>query len=104
MIVLQKGRVVLSGSIAELTGAVGQRRTVEVEGDLAAFRAALRTAGFVHDAEAPTTLWVEFQAGAEDVDALFSIAAATGARITRVAERKSSLEQVFLAGLGGPNA
>ncbi|MBI5364024.1 MAG: ABC transporter ATP-binding protein [Planctomycetes bacterium] len=104
VVVLQKGRAVLSGSIAELTGAHARRRMVELAGDTAAFAAELARAGLAASAAGEHALTVELPTGAEDSDGLFVLAAACGARITRIAEERSSLEQVFLDGLGGPRA
>ncbi|MFO1011093.1 MAG: ABC transporter ATP-binding protein [Planctomycetota bacterium] len=99
VVVLKQGRVVLSGGIAELTGAASARRTLEFDGDSARFRAALDRAGFPHVEESPRALVVDLPAGTEDVDFLFALAAENGARVTRVVERRATLEQVFLGGL-----
>ena len=106
VIVLQRGAVVLSGSIAALTRADGRRLRVEVDGDRDALRAAIAAAGGTCEPTGePNALLVRLAdagvEGAIDADPLFAIALAAGVRLTGVAEVRSTLEDVFLAGLEG---
>jgi ABC-2 type transport system ATP-binding protein len=100
VVVLQRGAVVLSGSIAELTRAEGRRLRIAVTGDEARLRAGLEAAGHAVEPTAEERVVIVRLAGAAtDADPLFAIAARSGARIDAIAEVRSSLEQVFLAGL-----
>jgi ABC-2 type transport system ATP-binding protein len=98
VVVLKKGRAVLSGAIAELTRSAGREYALAVDGDAQAFRAALAAEGLAHGGK-DGELTVELPADAPDADRLFLLAQRAGARITRLAARRSSLEEVFLEGI-----
>ena len=98
VIVLRGGRAVLTGGIDELTRAKGRRLRLRVEGLNALFLQSLarENIAFVEEGE---SVCVELSGVTADADPLFAIAHATGARLTSVAELRSSLEDVFLEGL-----
>lgn len=99
VVVLHNGSVALAGSIDELTRIQGLRVRVEVGGDRARFENALGASGFSFVPEAGGRLTVRLDGRAEDADLLFAIAAGAGASLRSVEEVRSSLEQVFVAGL-----
>jgi ABC-2 type transport system ATP-binding protein len=120
VIVLQKGRVVASGSIAAMTHRAGFAVRVEVGGDRATFERALEAEGIQgigrapHDLDAvhpPDALAVPSKNGVlvltlpdADCDPLFAIAARSGARILALEPVRSSLEDVFLRSLAAGDA
>ncbi|HUR29117.1 MAG TPA: ABC transporter ATP-binding protein [Planctomycetota bacterium] len=100
VVVLQRGNVVLSGAIAEMTRVDGRRSRVEVHGDEVRFAAELERTGHVVEARREEhVLIVRLPQGVSDADELFAIAARSGARLVRVSDVRASLEEVFMAGL-----
>jgi len=99
VVVLRHGAVALAGAIDELTRVEGVRVRVEVGGDRPAFEAALAASGFAFGPDGGGRLAVQLDGRAEDADELFAIAAGAGACLRSVEEVRSSLEQVFVAGL-----
>ncbi len=100
VVVLQRGSVMLSGSIAELTASQGRRLRLEVSGDEARLRSELEAAGHAVDPlREEHVLIVRFADEVSDVDALFAIAVRADARLLKISEVRSSLEEVFMAGL-----
>ena len=108
VVVLQAGRAVLRGPIAELTRDEERRLRIEVGGDHARFASALASAGFdvrpEEPAEAGSRYSVRLDGRAQDADPLFELAAASGATLRSLEEVRSSLEEVFLAGISGEDA
>jgi len=100
VVVLRKGSVAIAGPIQELTRVEGRRVRLDVLGDRAAFAARLAESGFAHDADADGRLLVRLDGRADDADELFALAASSGATLRGVEEVRSSLEQVFVAGMG----
>jgi len=100
VVVLKQGRVTLTGAIEELTGADGRGFELELDGELAPFEAALAADGIALRRERDGRRTVELPAGARDADVLFALAARHEVRILALRERRATLEQVFLAGLG----
>ena len=100
VVVLQRGSVVLSGTIADLTRAEGRRLRLEVSGDLERMRAELERAGHkVDPAREDRALIVRLADGVNDADELFAVAARAEARLTGISDVRISLEEVFMAGL-----
>jgi ABC-2 type transport system ATP-binding protein len=104
VVVLHQGVVVLAGSIAELTRAEGRRLRIEFDGPVARLRSELESEGRVCTEEEGALL-VRLAEGEEDGDRLFAAARRAGARLRTVLEVRSTLEDVFLAGLSreGPS-
>ncbi|HEV8111317.1 MAG TPA: ABC transporter ATP-binding protein [Planctomycetota bacterium] len=100
VVVLRKGSVAIAGPIQELTRVEGRRVRLDVLGDRAAFARRLAESGFAHDADADGRLLVRLDGRAEDADELFALAASSGATLRGVEKVRSSLEQVFVAGMG----
>ena len=99
MIVLQQGKLVLAGAIGELTGGEERRFVLEASGDRSRLSSMLEAAGHA-PRELPGGDWsVRFAEGIEDADGLFELAARSGFVITGLREERSTLEQVFMAGL-----
>ena len=94
VVVLNRGRVIESGSIAELTRSDEHVVRVRVGGDEAAFERALATAGRSGTRTGPGA--VRIAARVDDADSLFELAHASGAWIEGVEDLRSSLEDVFL--------
>jgi ABC-2 type transport system ATP-binding protein len=99
VVVLHKGRAVLSGAIAELTASKGRSFAISPIGELESFARALSAAGYAPEARGGDEFVVELPPGTPDADELFAIAASTGTRLTGVKEMRCTLEQVFLDGL-----
>lgn len=104
VIVLREGAVAIAGGIAELTRVQGLRVRVEVGGDRACFERALAAAGYACTPEVGGRITVRLDGRASDADELFALAAASGATLRGVEEVRSSLEQVFVAGLTSEEA
>ena len=104
VVVLHQGTVALAGAIDDLTRIQGRRVRVEVGGDRARFEAALSGAGFACSPDRDGRLTVRLDGRAEDADELFAIAAGAGASLRSVEEVRSSLEQVFVAGVAAEEA
>jgi ABC-2 type transport system ATP-binding protein len=99
VIVLDEGRVVEDGAVADMTREDGLAIKISVEGDPAALRVALAEAAFTVE-DSGARLLVHLGEGSEDADALFAVAASAGATITSLEPVKSSLEEVFLRAVG----
>ena len=94
VVVLDRGRAVKSGSIAELTRADGRSVRVRSGGDAGAFTAELAASGLAFEREEDGALLVA--ARGADADELFAAAARARVRIEAVEELRASLDQVFL--------
>jgi ABC-2 type transport system ATP-binding protein len=99
VVVLQKGRVVLTGAIAELTSGDGRRFELELDGAVDAFEFALVEAGVSVTPTRAGVVRVELGADRSDADFLFELAQTAGVRVLALRELRSTLEQVFLAGI-----
>jgi ABC-2 type transport system ATP-binding protein len=97
IVVLDQGRAVKSGSIADLTRVDGRSIRVRVGGDVERFTAAVVAAGLACDRDENEALLVG--ARGDDADELFALAATSGARIEAVEEIRASLDEVFLSAL-----
>lgn len=104
VVLLRRGRVQLAGAIAELTADEGRRVTIEAHGDLAAFCEALARSGRTSEVLGAGRVAVVLGAGDDDADVLFELARASGACITSLVQRRATLEQVFLEGVGASEA
>ncbi len=94
VVVLNRGRVIESGSIADLTRSDEHVMRVRVGGDEAAFERALAAAGMGVTRTGPGAFRIA--ARLEDADGLFELACGSGAWIEGVEDLRSSLEDVFL--------
>ncbi|HEU4418428.1 MAG TPA: ABC transporter ATP-binding protein [Planctomycetota bacterium] len=99
VVVLRAGAVALAGAIAELTRVEGFRVRVEVGGDRARFDRALQASGYACTPEPNGRITIRLDGRADDADELFALAADSGASLRFVEEVRSSLEQVFVAGV-----
>jgi len=99
VVVLRQGTVAIAGGIADLTRVQGLRVRIEVAGDRARFAAALAASGYACTPEPSGRITVRLDGRAADADELFALAADSGASLRGVEEVRSSLEQVFVAGL-----
>ncbi len=102
VVVLQRGRAVRSGGIAELTRADGRRVLLRASGDVERFAAALAGAGLEPRREDEGHWTVAARGG--DADELFALAAGSGARVEAVEDVRSTLDEVFLATLRSAEA
>jgi ABC-2 type transport system ATP-binding protein len=99
VVVLREGKVVVSGPIRDLTRVEGRKLRLEVAGDRVAFLRSLVEAGVPHSEAAGGSVDVVLADDLQDADPLFLLAARAGACLRSVAEVRSSLEDVFLAGI-----
>ena len=101
VVVLHRGQVLESGSIAAMTTARERWLRVEVSGSTAAFCEALGGAGLEFEEQGPSRLRVRFEGEQEAVagDRVFALAARAGVVVTELAPQRSSLEEVFLGAL-----
>ena len=99
VVVLREGKVVISGPILELTRVEGRKLRLEVAGDRGGFLRSLSESGFSHSEAAGGSIDVILGDGQPDADPLFLLAARTGTSLRSVTEVRSSLEDVFLAGI-----
>jgi ABC-2 type transport system ATP-binding protein len=99
VIVLHKGRVVLSGGIAELTASNERSFSISAGGGREALARELDAAGYATEARGDDDLVVRLAHGETDVDEIFAIAARCGTRLTGVKEMRCTLEQIFFDGL-----
>jgi ABC-2 type transport system ATP-binding protein len=97
VVVIHKGRIRSTGSIAELTRSEGSWVEVEAEGDVPALRARLAGDGFELEDIGPSRLRVRTHAA--DGDRLFELAEAAGASVTELTPERSTLEEVFVEAL-----
>ena len=101
IVVLDQGRAVKSGSIAELTRVDARSIRVRIAGDVGRFTAAMSAAGLTFARDEDEALVVG--ARGDDADELFALAATSGARIEAVEEIRASLDEVFLSALAKTN-
>ena len=99
VVVLKQGAVALAGGIAELTRTDGIRVRVEVGGDRTRFEQSLAASGYACTPDANGRLTIRLDGRASDADELFALAADSGASLRSIEEVRSSLEQVFVAGV-----
>ena len=99
VVVLREGAVAISGAIGELTRVEGLRVRVEVGGDRERFERAIAASGYACTQEANGRLTIRLDGRAADADELYALAAESGASLRGVEQVRSSLEQVFVAGL-----
>lgn len=104
VVVLRKGEVAVAGSIADLTKVEGRRLRLDVAGDRPRLVGALAAAGYAPTEEKDGRLSVRLDGAREDADEIFALACAAGARLRSIEEVRSSLEEVFLAGMGAQGA
>jgi len=97
VIVIQHGRVIESGSIAELTRAEDGELNVEISGDEAAFERELEAASLRFHARGRGHYGLSLSSALQDADAVFSLANRSGCSVVAVEPVRSSLEQVFLS-------
>jgi len=96
VVILNKGRVVRTDSIAAMTGGDGLRLRVAVEGPREDFARRLTERGYKLLAGADGELAIELDSRESDADPVFEVAAEVGAAITRLDEVRMTLEEVFL--------
>ena len=96
VIVIDRGRVVENGSIAELTGDDGGGVRVRVAEPQAAFEQALWRSGRPFERGADGHFLIETGGAGEDADAVFALAAEAGTTVESVETVRSSLDDVFL--------
>jgi ABC-type multidrug transport system ATPase subunit len=102
VIVLYKGAVVESGSIAELTHKDERWVEAEVDDGAEVFSRALEGAGLVHEELGPRRFRVKL--AAEAGDEVFRLAASNGLTLVAFKSERSTLEQVFLGALEDADA
>jgi ABC-type multidrug transport system ATPase subunit len=98
VVVIDQGRAVIQGPLADLTGGGGDGSSVRVRardpgGRLAA---ALEAAGRRVTADPDGSLRVSADTGEADVDALFALAAELDTPLQAVEAVRSTLDQVFM--------
>ena len=101
VVVMNRGRVVASDSMASMTSAEGTMLRVHVEGEAGAFERALGEAGYRHEPRegGGLTIFLDHRAEGEhpeDADPIFAVAASAGVAITSLDLVRSTLEEVFL--------
>jgi ABC-2 type transport system ATP-binding protein len=99
VVVLRQGAVALAGRIDELTRVEGLSVRVEVAGDRARYETALADSGFACRSDPAGRLTVRLDGRSEDADELFAIAESAGVSLRSIEEVRSSLEDVFVAGM-----
>jgi ABC-2 type transport system ATP-binding protein len=107
VVVLNRGKMLAAGAIAELTRNRGAWVRVELAGRDAdaAMRAALVAAELVFEPRhappgaAAFRIDLAGDAAADGADRVFALAARSGAVVTRLSEERSTLEEVFLGAL-----
>jgi ABC-2 type transport system ATP-binding protein len=99
VVVLREGKVVVSGPIRELTRVEGRKLRLEIAGNRVGFLRSLTEAGYPHSEAAGGGVDVILADEIPDADPLFALAARAGVSLRSVAEVRSSLEDVFLAGI-----
>jgi ABC-2 type transport system ATP-binding protein len=100
VVVMDKGRVVEAGDVADMTQEDGLALRVSVEGEVTPLREALTEAGFAVTEASGGRLRVQLDTEAEDADEVFAVAAGIGAVITGLEAERSSLEEVFMRAVG----
>ena len=97
LLVIDRGRLLKSGPIGELTQPGENWLRVEVAGPVDGFAAGLAGSGWDYQALAERVFRVRLAESASDGDALFALAARCGTFVTALAPVRSTLEDVFLA-------
>jgi len=97
VVVIDRGRILSTGTIEELTRKEGSWVRTEVDGDVAGFRAELSAAGLVFEVDGACSQRVRLDDS--DGDGLFALAARAGASLTELVVERSTLEQVFVEAL-----
>lgn len=101
VVVLEKGRVVARGAIAELLASDGRIARVVVEGDgRARLRAELERRGLAVRDRDERSLDVVLPQGTDDADVVFEAAETAAAPVAGLDLARASLEDVFLRALG----
>jgi ABC-2 type transport system ATP-binding protein len=107
VVVIDRGRVMLQGEVAALTRAEAQRFVVKTVQDgerLGAHLASVATGWVVEPLERET--WRITLPACQDIDAdvdeLFALALEVDVKVESVLPMRSTLEQVFLGAVGGP--
>lgn len=103
VVVLQEGRVRMTGNIARLTAAQGSDVTVELVDHAERLAAALAERGVRNEVTGVRRLLVQLDAG-QTCDALFDLARGTDTTITSIEPVRSTLEEVFLSTLSKKEA
>ena len=97
VVVIDKGRAVIEGSLDELTGTEGGSVRVRLDDPEKAFARALEAAGRSFETESDGALRVAYDADTEpDADEIFALAARAGTPLRSVETVRSSLDQVFV--------
>ena len=99
VIVLHRGRMLRSGSIAVLTAAEEAFVDLEFEGASDDLGAALGDLGLTWDERGEGRWRITVDGQTADADALFAAAARAGVTVTALAPQRSTLEDVFLGAL-----
>jgi ABC-2 type transport system ATP-binding protein len=94
VVVIHRGRIHTSGTIAELTRHEGSWVRARVEGDSGAFAASVGAAGLDLEAEGPGSFRIRLPG--EDGDQLFALAERSGAVVSELTLLRSTLEEVFV--------
>jgi len=97
VVVIDKGKICSTGSIEELTRTEGSWTRTEVDGDVAAFRAALTAAELEFEVESTFVQRVRLREA--DGDGLFELAVRAGAVLVQLAPERWTLEEVFVDAL-----
>jgi ABC-2 type transport system ATP-binding protein len=109
VVVMERGRVLEAGSVAELTRGARQRLLLDADGEPARLLAALQSAGQAELAEPasqdaaagvlPQRYRLVLDAGVSRA-AIFAAVAAAGGTVQRLSEERRTLEQMFLSAVG----
>lgn len=108
VVLMEQGRVVASGPLAELTRSALRILELEVLGEAGALEAAFRahgassvtrTEGSVAEADGPHRFRIEVEDGTPR-SALFAATLSAGGTVLRLVEHRRSLEEVFLGAVG----
>jgi len=96
VVVMNRGRVVETGSMAEMTSADALMLRVHFEAEPGVFERALSEAGYRHEPREVGGLTIFLEKEAEDADPIFAVAARARVAITALDRVRSTLEEVFL--------
>ena len=97
VIVLNRGRVIRAGDIADMTRTEQHTVRVSVEGDEVAFKTSLDSSGLENDSSGGGRFSIQLGGEERDADAVFACAAEAGVVLTSVETVKRSLEDVFMS-------
>ncbi|MCP3916243.1 MAG: ABC transporter ATP-binding protein [bacterium] len=100
VVVMNKGRVIQQGAVADMTGGDNLRLVVSYEGASEDFARALGDAGFRHESRGERELVIELETAVDDADDIFAAAAQARIAITSLDRVRSTLEEVFLKAVG----